>query len=130
MRFAWSELSPFAVHTEVVTTRKKYGGKSMTTYYYVIAVPAADEALLQDKEMRYSNSVFAILPGEYGAGSEEEDANALAGWLTEIRSDALANSGRAAAEVPVPLEFWGTIITSTVQPVSPLATNRSGVIER
>jgi hypothetical protein len=128
-RFAWSEVSPFAVHIEVVTTRGKNGRKSTSTYYYVVAVPAADEALLQDKAKRLSRSVFRVVAGEYGVGSEEEDANALASWLTEVRSNALVNSGRTKAQVAVPPEFRGTVMSVAVKPTSSLAT-KSGVIER
>jgi hypothetical protein len=129
-RFAWSELSPFSVHTEVVTRRRKYGGTSTTTYYYVVAVPAADAALLQDSSKRDSHAIFRILADEYGAGDAEEDASTLAVWLTEIRSNALANSNRATAKVSVPLEFRGTVIAAAVRLASPLATKKSSVIER
>jgi hypothetical protein len=128
-RFAWSELSPFAVHVEVVNRRRKYGGRATTTYYYVVAVPAADEALLQDSSKRFRRAIFRILPDEYGAGNGEEDANTLANWLTEIRSNVLANPGRAAMKVSVPPEFRGTVISAVAQPVSPL-DRKSSVIER
>jgi hypothetical protein len=129
-RFAWSELSPFAVHVEVQTDRDKHGNESTTTYYYVVAVPSADEALLQDRWKRYSHSVFSILADEYGAGGEEEDADSLANWLTEIRGSALANSGRAATEVTVPPEFRGTVVAPSAWAPIAAPAAQSRVIER
>jgi hypothetical protein len=129
-RFAWSDVSPFVVHIEVITTRNKYGGETKTTYYYVVAVPAADVALLQDEGERLSRAIFNIVADEYGAGSNEQDASALADWLTEIRSDALANSGQSAVKVAVPPQFRDTVVSATVQPASPLAKKRASVIER
>jgi hypothetical protein len=128
-RFAWEELSPFTVHLEVQTSRDKNGNQTRTEYYYVTAMRAADEALLQDKGRRLGSAAFKMLPDEYGAAGKEADAEAMAQWLSEIRAAAL--TGRPLKTVAVPPEFRETALPTQGIQAGVARPARSGaVIER
>jgi len=128
-RFAWAELSPFAVHLEVFTSRDKNGNRTTTESYYVLALRAADEAVLQDKGARLHRAAFKMLPDEYGAASKEADAEAMAKLLTEIRAAAL--TGRLVKTVAVPPEFHETALPAqTIRAAVARPARSGGVIER
>jgi hypothetical protein len=130
-RFAWADLSRFDVHVEIHIKHDADGNEIDSRYdYYVIAVAAADEALLQDDEKCFEHAVFRFAPDVFGAGGEEADAKALADWLNEIRADALANAGRARAAVTVPPEFRDSVVAPTPPPSGAAPAARSRAVER
>jgi hypothetical protein len=128
-RFTWAELSPFVVHLEVQTSRDKNGNQTRTEYYYVIAMRAADAALLQDLGKRLGRAAFKMLPDEYGAAGKKADAVAMSDWLSEIRAAAL--TGRTVKTVAVPPAFQETALAAqAIQPAVARPARGGGVIER
>jgi len=129
-RFAWSELSRFAVYVDKQTTHSRGGSESTSKYYYVVAVRPQDEEFLQDSSQRNTYAIFKISADEYGGGDGAEDANALADWLTEIRQQALTNRGRVLAVLGIPPEFRDTASAPGAAASSVVPGGPSSVIER
>jgi hypothetical protein len=128
-RFAWSEISPFAVSVRI--TRNKNGS---TTTYWVVALPAADTARLEVESERYSRSIVQIDSGQYARGKEAA-ASVLSDWLSQIRAEAVEHPGRLPDIVALPPDFRGRAIevgpAATGAPLSaPAPARRSNVIER
>jgi hypothetical protein len=125
-QFAWPEISPFGLS---VKTRSTKGGKVRT--YWVVALRAADAALLADEQERYKRSVLQINTGDYVNIDVEPAASVLVDWLNGIRTEAVEHPARLAA-VAVPPEF-----RDIARPIGPgqdgaraTPANRSSVIER
>jgi hypothetical protein len=125
-RFAWSEISPFAVS---IRTKSTKGGK--VTTYWVVALRAGDASFLANEKERYNRSVVQIDAGEYCSDQAEDAAPVLVDWLNGIRAEAIDRPGRAPATVAVPPDFRGAAreIGAGAGPMSAKPA-RSSVIER
>jgi hypothetical protein len=83
--FAWTALSPFAVSVKKRGTRKD----GYTREYSVVALPAADHAILYDEYERRQRAILRIDGDEYGAADMERDCTDLAQWLNQLRELAM-----------------------------------------
>ena len=124
-RFAWSQLSPFAVSLKA---RQDDGGRSTT--YWVVALSAADTGRLAIQTERYNRSIVQIDAGEYAGGDTDMAASVLSDWLNQIRTAAVEHPGRLPSVVAVPPDFRDGAIELIAASVGAAAAKRSSVIER